>query len=97
MVRITMNRYRYRPYYEYTGPSLAQPFREELSPEDVEYNLACFFDDVDRYFVEGTAEFNRVSDCIEITTNLSESECYERVKQCLNSLDLYAQKIKHAT
>ena len=92
-----MSKYTYQPYYKYTGPSYVQPFRDELSAEEVEYNLACFFDEVDRYFEEGTAEFNKVGDCTEITTDLSESECDGRVKQCLNSLDLYAHKIKHAT
>lgn len=90
-----MNKYTYQPYYKYDGPSHSQPFREELTAEKVEYNLACFFDEVDRYFEVGTAVFTKTAEnCIEITTALSEQVCDDLVKQCLNSLDLYAYKIK---
>ena len=54
-----MNKFKYQPYYKYDGASLAQPFREELTPDEVEYNLACFFDEVQRYFEDDTAILSR--------------------------------------
>lgn len=85
--------YKYQPYYKYDGPNRSQPFREELTPDEVEYNIECFFSEIERYFVDGTAEFERLpKDCIGITSDISEADCDERVKLCLNSLDLYAHK-----
>ncbi|MBU1668995.1 hypothetical protein KKC13_11305 [bacterium] len=85
--------YKYQPYYQYDGVTLAQPFREELTQEEIEYNIESFFSDIDRYFDTHTTTFERLSEnCLEITTDISETECDERVKRCLNSLDLYAHK-----
>lgn len=88
-----MSIYKYQPYYQYDGPSLSQPFREKLTPDEIAYNLECFFSDVDSYFEDDTAKFEKLSNnCIIITSDISESECDERVKNCLNDLDLYAHK-----
>lgn len=88
-----MSQYKYQPYYQYDGPTHSQPFREELTPEDIEYNIERFFSEIEQYFDEGLAYLEKVSEtCIEITTELSEAECDERVKRCLNNLDLYAHK-----
>lgn len=91
-----MSIYKYQPYYQYDGETLAQPFREKLTEKEIEYNTESFFSDIDRYFKDDMATFERVSkNCLEITTDISETECDERVKQCLNSLDLYAHKIQN--
>lgn len=88
-----MSVYKYQPFYQYDGVTLAQPFREELTQEEIEFNIESFFSDIDRYFKDGTATFTRVSkNCLEITTDISETECDERVKKCLNDLDLYSNK-----
>jgi len=85
--------YKYQPYYYYDGVSRAQPFREELTQEEIKYNIESFFSDVEHFFEDGTATFKRLpKNCIEVTTDISENECDERVKRCLNSLDLYAHK-----
>jgi len=89
-----MSIYKYQLYYNYDGPTHSQPFREELTPDEVAYNLECVFSDIDRYFEDGTAEFEKISEkCIGITSDISETNCDERVIRCLNSLDLYAHKI----
>lgn len=86
--------YKYQPYYQYDGPTHSQPFREELSAEECEFNKESFFDEVDRYFDDGEATFERTSDnFIYITTDITQIECDERVKRCLNSLDLYAKRV----
>lgn len=85
--------YKYQPYYQYNGATLTQPFREELTQEEIEYSIESFFSDIDRYFDANTATFERLSEnCLEITTDISETECNERVKHCLNNLDLYSHK-----
>jgi hypothetical protein len=85
--------YKYQPYYRFDGPNRLQPFLEKLTPDEVEDNLECFFSEVERYFEDGTAEFEKLSDsCIGITSDISEDECDERVKGCLNILELYAYK-----
>jgi len=76
-----MSIYKYQPYYKYDGATYQQPFREELTHDEIEYNLKSFFFDIDRYFKDGTATFNKLSEnCIEITTDISEAECDSRVK-----------------
>lgn len=88
-----MSIYKYQPYYQYNGAILAQPFRKELTQEEINYNLESFFSDIDSYFEDGTATFERLlENHLEITTDISETECDELVKRCLNSLDLYAHK-----
>ena len=88
-----MNRYFYSPYYQYNGVTHSQPFREELTLEEVNYNIESFFSDIQQYFDEDTVIIERITEnCIKITTEISEIECDERVKNCLNSLDLYAHK-----
>ena len=88
-----MNTYFYSPYYQYNGVTHSQPFREELTLEEVNYNIESFFSDIEQYFDEDTVIIERITEnCIKITTEISEIECDERVKNCLNSLDLYAHK-----
>lgn len=86
--------YKYQPYYQYDGPSHSQPWREELTAEEVDSNIEYFFDEVDRYFDDVEAEFERLPDnYVSITSEITQKDCDERVKQCLNSLDLYANRI----
>ena len=85
--------YKYEPYYRYDGPSPSRPFREELTPDEITYNLECFFSEIYSYFEDDTAKFKKLSDkCIGITSDISEVDCDARVKKCLNHFDLYAHK-----
>ena len=64
----------------------SQPFREELTIEEINYNIESFFSDIEQYFDEYTVVIERISEqCIKITTEITETECDERVKKCLNS------------
>ena len=56
-----MSIYKYQPYYQYNGVTPTQPFREELTQEEIEYNIESFFSDIDRYFDTDTATFKRLS------------------------------------
>jgi len=89
-----MPTYKYRPYYKYSGPTLSQPFREELSEVEVGRRLGLFFEELGNYFDDAGDVIEPVGDgVIGVTTELTEAACDELVKRCLNSLDLFAQKI----
>ena len=88
-----MSIYKYQPYYKYDGATLAQPFRKELTQEEIKHNIDSFFSDIDHYFKDSMATFERLSkNCLEITTNISETECDELVECCLRNLELCAHK-----
>jgi hypothetical protein len=85
--------YKYQPFYKYDGPTHAQPFRDELSSDEEEQNIEDVFSEVETYF-DDEAKFERKEDgFIHITSDVTQTECDEQVKRCLNSLDLYANRI----
>lgn len=89
-----MATYKYRPYYQFNGPSHSEPMREELPTKDIEQRLALFFSEIGTYFDDDTAQIEPTPDgIICVTTNLTSSHCDDQVKRCLNTLDLYARKI----
>jgi hypothetical protein len=84
--------YKYQPYYKYDGPTHADPFREELDLEQQKENIEDFFSEIESYF-ENNVKFERRDDnYIWITSDVSQNDCDERVKRCLNSLDLFANR-----
>ena len=86
--------FKYQPYYKYNGPTLSQPFREELSADDVKRNMSLFFDEIGAHFADVGATVEPVGDgFIGITADITQEDCDARVKRCLNSLDLFANKI----
>lgn len=88
-----MATYKYKPYYNYRGPTFSQPFRKELAAEKVEENIAFFFERLDSHFVGTDAVvIHDNAGTASVTTDLSEGECDEIVKGLLNYLDLYAHK-----
>ncbi|ELM6621672.1 hypothetical protein Q2Y23_002636 [Vibrio fluvialis] len=90
-----MSTYKYNPYYHYNGPTHAQPLREELTVEESESRIELFFSELENYFGDISVVINRLpSNIVEITTDLTQTECDEIVKQCLNSLDLFAHKVR---
>lgn len=95
-----MTLYQYEPYYSYNGPTLSEPLREELPPEEVERRLELFRKELPDYFIDLDAELEFSDNCegktdyvVSITTDAKQDECDERVKRCLNSLDLFANKL----
>jgi hypothetical protein len=88
-----MPTYKYAPYYQYDGPTRAEPTREELSTEDVEQRLDLVAQEIGAYFEDVPARVEvGPDDIVCVTTDLSRKDCDDRVKRCLNSLDLYARK-----
>lgn len=68
--------------------------REELSGEDVLYRLEFIAGDIDAYFEDVAAQIAVSADgIVSVTTDLLQKDCDDRVKRCLNSLDLFARKI----
>jgi hypothetical protein len=90
-----MPQFKYKPYYYYNGPTLAEPFREKRSDDEVSRNMSRFFDEIGHHFSDVGAVIEPVEDgVIGITADVTQEECDSRVKRCLNSLDLYAFKIR---
>ncbi|TMM43245.1 hypothetical protein [Colwellia ponticola] len=90
-----MHVFKYKPYYHYDGPTRSDPFREELSSEEANDHVESFFSDIERFFAEGSASFKQEDELIVITTDINETNCDEIVKKCLNSLDLFAHKVRN--
>lgn len=89
-----MKTYKYKPYYEYNGPSRASPLREELSLDDQERNIAFFYTDVEEYFEDDiTASVSKEHDgTLVVTTLLEKKECDDIIAKILNNLDLFARR-----
>lgn len=88
-----MATYTYKPYYAYNGPTRSQPFREELTAEEIGENLTFFFDHLDSHFVGTDAVVKRDdAETASVQTTLPEDKCDEIVKGLLNHLDLFAHK-----
>lgn len=90
-----MNTYKYKPYYQYNGPTLGEPLKEKLSEEDQERNLRLICDDIKNAFADDDeAVVTEDSDgIISITTSIARKECDDIVAGCLTGLDLYGHKL----
>ncbi|WP_397459075.1 hypothetical protein AB3464_04645 [Pseudomonas asplenii] len=88
-----MNTYKYTPYYSFNGPTASDPLREELSVEDQHRNLELFFTEVVNIFDDSETIISKEGgNTVIVETNVTEKECDERIKNVLNSLDLFAKK-----
>lgn len=87
-----MNTFKYKPYYKYDGPTHSNLLCEELSPEEAEERVRCFFEDIVHYFEENIA-INKEGGIVSISGDIEQSDCDELMKKCLNSLGLLAHKI----
>lgn len=89
-----MPTFKYQPYYKYNGPTSSQPFREELSAEEAGCKIGLFFDEINLHFANISATFELIGNgFVAITADITQQECDERVKNCLNSLDLFAIRV----
>jgi hypothetical protein len=86
--------FKYKPYYHYDGPTHSDPFREELRPEEADEHIESFFLEIEQYFDEDSVDLKKEGDLILITGEINENDCDEVVKRCLNSLDLFAKKVR---
>lgn len=94
-----MNRFSYRAYYTYNGPSHADPFRTEKTPSEVAEALARFPSDLERRLDRGTSvetppvQPDSQSSHVTVVTLADERSIDDVVKKSLNSLDLFGQKL----
>lgn len=88
-----MSTFKYKPFYQYNGPTHSDPLRDELSSEEAEDRVRYFFEDIENYFENGNVSIAKDGDLVLISGELSQQECDETVKVLLNSLDLFAKKI----
>ncbi|RYA22844.1 hypothetical protein CRU96_10765 [Malaciobacter halophilus] len=86
--------FKYKPYYQYDGPTHSQPFRTELSLDNIQFNIEQFYSDLYNYFNDIEVNIEKEEDgFVSITADITQEDCDERVKNCLNSLDLFANRI----
>lgn len=89
-----MPTHKYQLYYRYDGPTYSQPMREELSADEVRHRLHLFIEDIGAFFEDSEVQIEVADgDVVCLMTELSQKDCDDQVKRCLNSLDLYARKI----
>jgi hypothetical protein len=94
-----MNRFTYRAYYEFNGPSRDDPFRSEKTTDEAAEALSRFPLELEHFVESGsivevplsTRDSN--SSFVTVVTPANEAQVDEAVKRCLNGLDLFAQKI----
>ncbi|MEW6343042.1 MAG: hypothetical protein AB1704_20465 [Pseudomonadota bacterium] len=97
-----MNRFAYRAYYQYNGPSHADPFRSEKSAQEVAEALARFPSDLEHFLDrDASVEAPQVqadssSSFVTVVTLADERSIDAVVKKCLNSLDLFGEKLSAA-
>lgn len=97
-----MNTFHYRAYYEYAGPSKAEPFRAEMAVDEIEDALSSFPQHLDHYldadaivqageYRPGTRErvFTVVTAGDRAATNCA-------VARCLSSFDLYGDPLEQS-
>ncbi|OUM73742.1 hypothetical protein AUC60_11770 [Pseudomonas caspiana] len=89
-----MNTYKYRPYYQYNGPSASNPLREMLTDDEQERSISLFYTDVLSRFEDDYAVISRDAEgVLSIQTLLPKQECDDRIAQLLTALDLYGIKL----
>jgi hypothetical protein len=96
-----MNRFAYRVYYEYNGPSKSEPFRSPKDQHEISEALRNFpnelphlLSDQDATVSDEPTKKDANSIIVFVATSLSEAATDEAVKRCLNGLDLFAKKLK---
>ena len=96
-----MNRFAYRVYYEYNGPSHSDPFRSPKEAHEITEALRLFPTELPHYLTDQDATISdeptkRDSNSIivVVVTTLDEAATDDSVKKCLNGLDLFGTKLK---
>lgn len=96
-----MNRFAYRVYYQYNGPSHSDPFRSPKDSHEISEALRNFLNELPHYLSDQDAivssdptkkELNSI--IVFVATALDEAKTDEAVKRCLNGLDLFGEKRK---
>jgi len=97
-----MNRFTYRVYYEYNGPSHSDPFRSRKNPHEISEALRNFPNELPHYLSDHDAtvtdeptQNDANSIIVVVVTTLNEAATDKAAIQCLNGLDLFAEKLKN--
>lgn len=96
-----MNRFAYRVYYEYNGPSHSNPLRSPKDSHEISEALGHFPNELPHYLSDQDATISSEptkkdpnSVIVFVATVLDETATDEAVKRCLNGLDLFGQKLQ---
>jgi len=96
-----MNRFAYRVYYEYNGPSHSDPFRSPKDSQEISDALSNFPNELPHYLSDQEATVaseptkkDPNSIIVFVGTALDEAATDEAVKRCLNGFDLFGEKLK---
>ncbi|UAK70219.1 hypothetical protein [Aeromonas enteropelogenes] len=96
-----MNKFSYRVYYEYNGPSHSDPFRSPKDSHEISEALRSFPNELPHYLSDQDATVSSEptkkdpnSIIVFVATVLDETATDEAVKRCLNGLDLFGQKLQ---
>lgn len=94
-----MNRFKYRAFYKFDGPSRAAPFRSEKSAQEIAEALSRFPLELEHY-IDGESRVevpnpqpDSSSSHVTIVTESDRQAINEAVKRCLNGLDLYGDPL----
>jgi len=98
-----MNRFSYRVYYQYNGPTKSDPLRSRRTDEEIAYSLKRVGEELPYHISDKKAVVTNLapppdsqsthSVHIVVSTTLDEPTTDEAVKTCLGSLDLFGEKI----
>ncbi|MBU0595051.1 MAG: hypothetical protein KKH74_15095 [Gammaproteobacteria bacterium] len=96
-----MNRFAYRVYYEYNGPSHSDPFRSPKNSDEISEALKHFPNELSHHLPDQDATVSYEptkgdSNSIKVTieTVLNEAKTDEAVRRCLKGLDLFGTKLE---
>lgn len=90
--------YRYRVYYEFNGPTKADPFRTQKNEEQiadaldrVSFELSVYLDDDDAKITTSPEAKNAI--VLTVETTRSDDSFSQALTKCLRGLDLFASKL----
>lgn len=97
-----MNKFTYRVYYKYNGPSHSDPLRTPKDSNEIAEALRVFPSELPHYFSSDhdatvfSEQTNKETNSIIVVvgTVLDEENTDEGVIKCLNGLDLFGEKLK---
>lgn len=96
----SMTKFSYKVLYQYSGPTKDSPFRKKKTNDEIseafmsfKNDLGHFIDDQELHILQVNEEIMPPSITVVLTTNLSEQQVDEGVKKCMNSYDLFGEKL----
>ncbi len=99
------NRFGYRVYYQYDGPTSSAPLRSPKNADEIADALSNFQNELLHFLSDDEATVSVATDSVKreknsiiafVATSLSEKITDEAVAKCLTGLDLYGDKLPKA-